>query len=760
MAFGVSITRAQNTISPVQGAPTSVVGLLTITSWGPTDDPAETTSFPEWQKVWGPPTLNGFGYLWAEQAYKIAGPGLRVVTHRVVHLSNIANRASKTSAPASLTVNTDALAATHGSVTTANTAPFSLVSGETLVPITDIGTATATFTGVAPHTDSGSAPFTLSDGLTLTLKVNRGSLQTIVFNTAAFVSIGAATLLEVEGVINAYFASHSIPAAASIASSKVRISSNKAGTGGYIEIVGGTGQSALGYTIAETQGTGNVEDISSVTLAEVTTIVELALPSVDVTDAGGGLVTFSSTTSGSASSIQINASSTADTPMGLDNAAHTGSASGAIARMVLTAKYDGLRGNNLSVKITAATSGDDESFNFLSLENGVQAPGNTGVFFPNLSVDPDSSRYFVTILNDTRNGSSLFTVTDSASGNVALPAIATTAKLSGGADGLGSLGDSDFNGDPDAKTGMYAFTPIESVPGTSDISILAIPDRNTTSVHNNAVTYCEVVREGDIHFIVDMPSSLTADQAIQYITATSGLLGLSEFTYVVYDWVNVDNSRPDVFGALAGTPTVTIPNSCVVAGVWARTDAARPGGVSDPPAGFNRAKVNTVVRGLEMGEAQDSAKFQKLRDNRINAIIRFNNGPFFIRGALGLRGDGQFPDIQESRLASFIKKSLEFTFQGEMDSPTEEGIAAAAVEARVFLRKLTLAPFNCFRHRKPSDAFAIDTGPSLNTASSMFEGNGFMAITIATKKSLKNLGVTIGQNLADIQAELASQRAA
>lgn len=748
--FGLGFREEAGNITVVQGAPTAVIGLLAIMSWGP-HDAWESDSFPEWERKGGPPTVNGFGYLWAKAAYDIAGDGLRIINKRIVHYSDISNANSKTSAAATLDVDTDSVAAIAGTVLSSNAHPYALTHGLTLVIAVDGGgNQTATFNGVAAARETTSGgPFALVNGQTTTVKIDGGTLHTITYATGNFVSIGAATAAEVVAVMNAYFAANGVPAVATVTSStKVTITSTTKGTDSHVEVTSAGTATALDFATAEVDGTGNVATLAAVTLAEVKTIVEAAVTGVTVSD-DGGYTSITSDTTGGSSSVLVHASSTADTAMGFDNATHTGTAAGTVNRMTLDAKYDGTRGNNLAAEILAPSNGTTGYFNFKQLENGVQV----GTVFRDLSTDPDSDDYFVTRLNAEDTGSTLFAVTDNSEGTTAIPALGVTDNLAGGSDGLSSIADADWTGNQGAKTGLFGLDPRDDVPGTSDVTIVVAPDRSTSAVHNAMATYCEVYRNGNAMGIIDAPASLSVDQMVTYVTSTAGLLGLSDHLHVTYDRIKVDNVRKDVYGSAA---TVTIPNSCVVAGVWARTDAARPGGVSDPPCGYELGKVNTVVRGLEMGQAQESAKWDKLQANRINTIVRFNSGPYFLLGPFTLRADGQFPETQEKRLVIFIKKSLENAHISVMNKPTDEGIKAAQAQAESFLRVLTEIPFRCFRSDSFATAVSVDYSDALNKPATKILGQGFGRIKLATKKALRELDVALGQNLSDVAEQLAA----
>lgn len=95
-----------------------------------------------------------------------------------------------------------------------------------------------------PALTSLSETFGLTDLQTLTLKIDEGSQQQIIFNTADFVDIANATAPEVAAAINAQI----IGGTAQInGEGKVFIHSDKPGRFGRIEIIGGTGNPNLGF---------------------------------------------------------------------------------------------------------------------------------------------------------------------------------------------------------------------------------------------------------------------------------------------------------------------------------------------------------------------------------------------------------------------------------------------------------------------------------------------------------------------------------
>ncbi len=183
--------------------------------------------------------------------------------------------------------------------------------------------ADAVFSGAPARVDAGAAePYALVDGMTLTVRVDSGDEETVIFSAADFADIGAASAVEVAAAINAVLtAGHAAPPGGS-----VRISSQLEGTASRVEITGGTANAVLQLPTAPVVGTGNVANLASVSVAEVRAVVEAAIPTVQVAAGLGDVLELRTIATGSAASIQANAATAA--AFGFDTTLHTGSDSG------------------------------------------------------------------------------------------------------------------------------------------------------------------------------------------------------------------------------------------------------------------------------------------------------------------------------------------------------------------------------------------------------------------------------------------------
>ena len=103
----------------------------------------------------------------------------------------------------------------------------------------------------ATAVSSGNAEtYALTNGQTLTVKVNGGGVQTATFNTGDFVDINNATAAEVAAVIDSDITGIS----ASDEGGYVRIANDSEDSGNSIEVTGGTANGALGFSTALLKG--------------------------------------------------------------------------------------------------------------------------------------------------------------------------------------------------------------------------------------------------------------------------------------------------------------------------------------------------------------------------------------------------------------------------------------------------------------------------------------------------------------------------
>jgi len=746
LASKIVVQESEPTIRTITGVATATAASVGITEKGPVGTPTLCTSFAQWRKIFGGDIADGMACQAVRGFFENGGQVLWFT--RTMHYTDISLPNSATGVAATLNLNTATAAATPGVVTGTIAEPFELSPGDTLdIDVDGGGAATATFDAARASLTAGNSPtYALSDGQTLIVEIDGGSAQTITFLTAEFANIAAATAEEVIAVINAKMTG----GYADLDGGDPRINSDVQGTDSHVQVTGGTANAALGFSTTIVDGTGDVADISLVTVAEIKTVVENDVANTIVSSVSGLVrITADGVAPGPSSTIQVQASSTMDGKIGVDNAVHSGSDGAAAATLTVNGKYLGTYGNNITILISDATSGDAERFNLVVLVSGVIAER-----FPNLTMDPDDDNYVETVINDADNGSTYISVTDldidPTDAAAARPANSPGATpvaygpLTGGDDGLTSIDDNDFIGDSTGKTGIRSFDT------TLDLRILFIPDRPTAAVHNAMITYCEITRDMSMFAIIDPPSGLDAAGIITYVDTTAGLQDLSEFGAIYWPQIKVLNPNSAVFGNDA---SITVPPSGHIAGIYARTDGARVGGVYDPPSN-EKGRIAGAI-GLETDEVIEEARRDLVFPKRINPIAKLSGLPIAIDGARTLKGGGNFPSVSERRGVIFIEQSIKNGLEFARNKNNDEKLRAT-VRRTIVTFLLTQMKVDAFRSKNPATAFYVDVSEALNPPSEIFAGKLNARIGLATQKPAEFIVLDFSQDTRALDEELAS----
>jgi phage tail sheath protein FI len=485
-----------------------------------------------------------------------------------------------------------------------------------------------------------------------------------------FVLIGKATPAEVAVTLNAKL----LGAKAVVFGGVPRIVSDTKGTASRVEITGGTANGALAFATAPALGTGNVANVRATTIDEVKAIAEPAIPGLIVSAAPGGFLDVRSAATGPTAQLQVREATAAG--FGLDMTGQVGTASGAANALRVEGKDPGAYANRIELEVRAPTSGDAGAFDLAVIEDGTYRE-----VFPSLGLKPGGARYVETIVNDAASGSSLIRVVDQRLADRP-PLSLQTVSLAGGDDGLSGLADTDFTGSPTGRTGLHAFDRIQ------DISLLLVPGRATPAVQNAMLRYCEVDRDGTMFAVLDPPAAQSATDIVKYVESTAALLGLSEFGAIYWPRVKVLNPDRGVFGA---QDKIVVPPSGIIAGVYGRTDAARPGGIYDPAAGIDAGRLFGVL-GFETDEVLEERKRDLVYPKRINPLTTGPGLPRYIDGSRTLKGDGNFPYIAERRGVIFIERSLKQGLQFARHKNNTEGLRATVQDRDgTTLRRWSLA---------------------------------------------------------------------
>lgn len=403
-------------------------------------------------------------------------------------------------------------------------------------------------------------------------------------------------------------------------------------------------------------------------------------------------------------------------------------------------KYDGTYSNGHKIRVYAATSGTASEFN-LDVQD---ASGLVLESFPNLTMDTTKPRYVETVINNVNSGSEQIAVTDLAVAGTPTqrrPANALSAAMASGADGLGSIADSDYVGSQAGATGLHALDTVD------DLTLLAVPGIATSSVHNGMLAYAEVDRGGQVFCVLDPPAGDSASQIITYVNSTAAIGGLSEYGAIYWPRVQVLNPSATLFG---NTDTIVVPPSGHICGMIARNDGAKVGGVWTTPAGTEEGKLFGVL-GFETDEVLKEPVRDLVFPQRINPITTMKGFPRYVDGARTLKGGGNFPTVAQRRGASFCERSIKLGLQfarNKDNTPKLRTILYRTVWA--FLK--SQMDVDAFASTDPDTAYFVDFGDALNPATTPNVVTG--RIGLATAQPAEYIVLRFSQDTRAIDAIL------
>jgi uncharacterized protein len=412
-----------------------------------------------------------------------------------------------------------------------------------------------------------------------------------------------------------------------------------------------------------------------------------------------------------------------------DNGSPLGSA------LLLRAENPGAWGNRLRAIVDHDTRDDDDDLFNLHIEE-VEGSGTTlrvvqSEEHRNLSVDPNSARYYREVLENTSN-----LVRDDSQADPPTSRPAETGDdgetFSGGNDGENITdGDVTANGLP-ALDDADLFNLLCIPPLAEDADILP----NTWS---EAAAYCEGRRA---MLLIDPPSAWNEPDDITAASVTNQVVNRSANAALYFPRIRaadpLKENRPGTF----------VPCGAV-AGVIARTDANR--GVWKSPAGQEATLVGVTELEVKMTDDEQSTPNQL----GVNCLRSFPVAGRVVWGARTLRGADSLADqwkyLAVRRLALYIQESLYRGTQWVVFEPNDEPLWSQI--------RLTLGTFmhdlfrqGAFQGTSPSDAYFVKCDSETTTQSDIDRGIVNIIVGFAPLKPAEFVFIYI-QQIAQ-QAEL------
>ena len=291
-----------------------------------------------------------------------------------------------------------------------------------------------------------------------------------------------------------------------------------------------------------------------------------------------------------------------------------------------------------------------------------------------------------------------------------------------------SVTPADLVGSETERTGYQGLAIAENV------TMVAIPDLVTVATREDGsideemflgaqkqlIDFCEASHNKMA--ILDTPPGLNATRALEW---RARLARDSAFGALYYPNVVISNplARP---GATNGELSLIVPGAGHVAGVWARTDAAR---------GVWKAPANEALRGIVRLESEiTSGEQDLLNPDGVNCIRSFGSYGTKIWGARTLaKTDPSWRYINVRRLFNFVEESIQRGTQWAVFEPNDYDLWQRVKRTITsFLRGLWMQ--GALVGATPEQAFYVHCDASNNPPSSVDEGRLIVEIGIAPVK--------------------------
>ncbi len=314
--------------------------------------------------------------------------------------------------------------------------------------------------------------------------------------------------------------------------------------------------------------------------------------------------------------------------------------------------------------------------------------------------------------------------------------------LAGGGDG-GTPDADDLNGreaDPDnvqkPATGLQALGEID------DIAIVATPDTarlaplGQEQAVGNLLEHCEQLRYRVA--IVDPPASDTSLSKIREFRATFD----STYGALYYPWVEIidPTQRPDPG---APPPTLALPPSGYVAGIYARSDVER---------GVFKAPANEVVQGItDLTTNVTYGRQGVLNPEGINALRFFEGRSRRVWGARTMSSDPEWKYVNLRRLFVYLEHSIDRSTQWAVFEPNNERLWASirrSIEDFLVVAWRDGALIGARRE----DAFFVRCDRTTMTQNDLDNGRLICLIGVAPTYPAEFVVFRIGQWTADAQS--------
>lgn len=234
--------------------------------------------------------------------------------------------------------------------------------------------------------------------------------------------------------------------------------------------------------------------------------------------------------------------------------------------------------------------------------------------------------------------------------------------LTGGSDAVGNMTDAMYEGvnnaEPENRTGIHSFSNIEQ------ISLVACPGQNSSSVQQALINHCEALR---YRFAV-LDGRAPRNDTITDVMAQRQQFD-TKYAALYHPWLMIPDPMPDNLSSIRQVP---IPPSGHMLGVYARTDVER---------GVHKAPANETVRGIiGLARTLNKAEHDILNPYPVNINVirdfRPDNRGIRVWGARCITSDPDYKYVNVRRLMIFLEHSIDRGLQWVVFEPNAEPLWA------------------------------------------------------------------------------------
>ena len=404
-------------------------------------------------------------------------------------------------------------------------------------------------------------------------------------------------------------------------------------------------------------------------------------------------------------------------------------------KLLVSARSEGLWANDFAIVIKKSTF-DATRFR-LTVANWKLDPAGVAVeVFDNLSMKSDDPRFVTSVLADQSayvtaavQGGATDPPADTATGN-----IPDAAKLVGGLDGAVLA--------PNDAAFETALQPLSGTGGLYQLdrvnlfNLLCVPGETGPGVISNLQKFC---RDRRAFLIADSADGVTLDTLENGPGSITGDDAINAAFY--FPWVSaadpLQQNRPRAF-----------PPSGFVAGIYARTDAAR--GVWKAPAGSEAS----ITGALGVSSMLTNGENGVLNPLAINCIRNFPVYGTVIWGARTLQGNdergSEWKYVPVRRTALFIEESLYRGTQWVVFEPNDEPLwAQIRLNVGAFMQNLFRQ--GAFQGTTPSDAYFVKCDKETTTQNDINLGIVNIVVGFAPLKPAEFVVIQLQQMAGQIQ---------